>query len=371
MKRKMISLFCVICVVMTMLVGCSGVGAESGVTIDDEDVATGSVSYADMRIGISIYQLSDNFMSLFSQELINYLLSYGFSKNNIIVYGSANNEKIQLSQIQELIDKEVDALIVNPVNSDIAESITDTAKAGGIPVVYINREPDADEENRWEDFDIDACYVGCDARQSGIYQGELLLDIGEDILDINGDGRIQYYMIEGASENIDAAYRTMFSLSTLEGGGFEMECLLDECGNWNQATAELIVQNGLSQGLIPEFILCNNDAMALGAVSAVSKAGLNPGEDVYVVGVDALSDALELIIDGKMAGTVFNDFITQARSAADAALNYIEGESVEHYIGCDYIKVDRTNAETILSMISNLRTTTSVEYFSSDDEGED
>ncbi len=331
-------------------------GCASNLDRDRSDLTNTSSfdsSYSKTRIGVCIYQLNDNFMSLFCDELVNYLVSLGFSEDNIIVFGSSNNQSIQLMQVEELIDRGVNALIVNPVNASIVHTITDKAVNNGIPVVYINREPSAEEEANWEDYDLDVSYVGCDARQSGIYQGELLMELGFDTLDINGDGAIQYYMIEGAPENIDAGFRTLYSLSTLTNAGFNMDCLLDEVGNWDMATAKLITAKGISQKQIPEVILCNNDSMALGAITAVKDAGLTPGKDVFIVGVDALPEAIEEIKNGNMVGTVFNDYIGQSHNAADAALRYLSGEKNEHYIGCEYVKVNSTNAQQVLEMIQS------------------
>ena len=345
MKKKLSYFIVVIITIILMITGCATgqgrQGAEDAASISDGP-------YAKTRIGVCIYQINDNFMSLFSEELVYYLISLGFSKDNIIVYNSSNNQAIQLSQAEELVNKKVDAMIVNPVNSDIVHTITEMAVNNDIPLVYINREPGADEESSWEDYDLNVTYVGCDARQSGIYQGELLTDLGADVLDMNKDGAIQYFMIEGAHENIDAECRTLYSVSTMTNAGFEMECLLDEVGNWDMATAKLITAKGLSKGTVPEVIICNNDAMALGAVAAVKEADLVPGKDVYIVGVDALPEALLEVKAGALAGTVFNDYVSQSHSAADAALKYLAGEKNEHYIGCEYVKVNSDNVQEIM-----------------------
>ena len=111
---------------------------------------------------------------------------------------------------------------------------------------------------------------------------------------------------------------------------------------------ELRTEKGLSQGLIPEVVLCNNDAMALGAIEAIKEANLVPGKDIYVVGVDALPEALDEIKSGALMGTVFNDYISQSHSAVDAVLKYIAGEKNEHYIGCEYVKVNSQNAEEVI-----------------------
>ncbi|MBQ6588999.1 MAG: substrate-binding domain-containing protein [Butyrivibrio sp.] len=348
MKKKMVCYIVMAALMLSLLVGCS---SEKISDSTPESVAYSS--YSDVKIGICIYQLADNFMSLFSNELVSYLVSKGFSRDNIILLGSANNDSVQLSQVEELIAGGAKALIINPVNSSVAHSITDLAASHNIPLVYINREPSGDEENRWESYQLDVCYVVCDARQSGIYQGELLLTLGNKALDRNGDGKIQYFMIEGAPENIDAGYRTLYSVSTLKNADLQLDCLLDEVGNWDCATAQLIVRKGIKEGLIPEVIICNNDAMALGAIEAVEQAGLKPGEDVYVVGVDALPEAIEMVQEGKLLGTVYNDYVLQSHLAADAAINYLQGNGNEHYIGCDYVKVNRDNAQDIIDAINN------------------
>ena len=88
-------------------------------------------------------------------------------------------------------------------------------------------------------------------------------------------------------------------------------------------------------------------------VTAIRTAsGFTAGStDIYLVGVDALSEALEDVLAGTMTGTVFNDHFSQSHSAADAAINYITGAGNDHYIGCDYVKVTKDNAQDVLDMV--------------------
>lgn len=313
------------------------------------DATTGDLSTK--KVGVCIYQFSDNFMTLFRGELENYLISQGFAKENITIVDGANDQATQTGQIDNFIAAGVDVLIINPVNSSSAETITDKVVAANIPLVYINREPDATEEQRWQDNGWNVTYVGCDARQSGTMQGEMIVDLGE-AADLNGDGKIQYVMVEGDPENVDAQYRTEFSIKALTDAGVEVECLTDQVGNWQQDQAQQIVANALGQyGEKIEVVFCNNDAMALGALQAIESAGRVVGEDIYLVGVDALSEALEDVIAGTMTGTVFNDHFSQSHSAADAAINFVNGETNDYYIGCDYVKVTSDNAQEILDMV--------------------
>lgn len=370
MKRKVVSVMLAAMMSMTLF-GCGGssdtatsdasTNAEADATTDadadadveaDADAEASTGSYADKKVGVCIYQFSDNFMTLFRGELENYLISLGFSKENITIADGANDQATQSGQIDNFISEGVDVLIVNPVNSSSAATITDKVVEAGIPLVYINREPDEAEEQRWADNDWDVTYVGCDARQSGTMQGELIVDLGLETVDLNGDGKVQYVMVQGDPENVDAQYRTEYSVKALTDAGWEVECLDEQVGNWDQAQGQQIVANSLGQyGNDVEVVFCNNDAMALGALQAIESAGRTVGTDIYLVGVDALAEALENVIDGKMTGTVFNDHFAQSHSAADAAASYLDGAGNEHYIGCDYVKVTSENAQSTLDSV--------------------
>ena len=75
-------------------------------------------------------------------------------------------------------------------------------------------------------------------------------------------------MVEGDPENVDAQYRTEYSVKALTDAGLEVECLSDQVGNWRQDQAQQIVANALGQyGDKVEVVFCNNDAMALGCIT--------------------------------------------------------------------------------------------------------
>ena len=75
----------------------------------------------------------------------------------------------------------------------------------------------------------------------------MIVDLGLDTVDLNGDGKIQYVMVEGDPENVDAQYRTEYSVKALTDAGLEVECLSDQVGNWKLDQAQQIVANALGQ----------------------------------------------------------------------------------------------------------------------------
>ena len=314
--------------------------------------AAGTVDVADKKVGISIYKFDDNFMTLYRTELERYLTEeLGFKKENITIQDGKGDQAEQTNQIQNFITQKYDVLILNLVQASSAPEITDMCKEAGIPVVFINREPDAAEEERWESEGLNATYVGCDARQSGTYQGEEILETANKG-DINGDGKVSYIMIQGDPENVDAQYRTEFSVKALTDAGMEVEELSKQRGDWDQAKAQQIAQDALNQyGDKIEVIFCNNDAMALGALQAIEAAGRKVNEDIYLVGVDALTEAVQNVIDGKQTGTVFNNHFAQAQAASDIAVKFLSGEKVDAVNMVNYEKVTKDNAQEILDML--------------------
>ena len=370
MKRKTVSLMLVMSMMAAMAAGCgsssttatTAAATEAATTAAASEAASeaattaaeaaGTVDVADKKVGISIYKFDDNFMTLYRTELVRYLTEdLGFKAENVVVQDGKGDQAEQTNQIQNFITQKYDVLILNLVQASSAPEITDMCKEAGIPVVYINREPDATEEERWESEGLNATYVGCDARQSGTYQGEEILETANKG-DINGDGKVSYIMIQGDPENVDAQYRTEFSVKALTDAGMEVEELLKQRGDWDQAKAQQIAQDALNQyGDKIEVIFCNNDAMALGALQAIEAAGRKVNEDIYLVGVDALTEAVQNVIDGKQTGTVFNNHFAQAQAASDIAVKFLNGEKVDAVNMVNYEKVTQDNAQEILDML--------------------
>lgn len=290
------------------------------------------------KIGIAIYQFADNFMTLYRTELVRYLTEdCGIPAENITVMDGKNDQAEQTNQIDGFIADNVDVMILNLVQSTSAATVVQKADAAGIPVVFINREP-SEEDMKLSDK---ICYVGADARQSGTFQGEIIAET-ENHGDFNGNGAVDYVMIMGDPENVDAKYRTEFSIKALEDAGLKTNELYKQRGDWDQTKGQELAATALTQfGNDVDVIFCNNDAMALGAYQAIVDAGRTVGEDIYLVGVDALDEVQEMVKEGKVTGTVLNDHIGQSHTAADAAIKAANGETLEKYYWVDYVKVTK------------------------------
>lgn len=250
------------------------------------------------KVGVCIYKFDDAFMTTYRNALQEILEGKGYE---VTIVDGNNDQAKQNEQINTFITQGVDALIINPVMTSAADQIISTVKGADVPTVLINREPTADQMSAYDKL----VYVGCDAAQSGTFQGELILDT-ENKGDINGDGKVSYIMIQGDPENIDAQLRTEYSVKALTDAGVEVEQLDLQRGDWDRNKGQEICQNDLAKfGDQIEVVFCNNDDMAIGALQAIQAAGRTVNKDIYLVGVDALDAAKNEVANGNMTPVPF------------------------------------------------------------------
>lgn len=328
--KKIIALLLSALMVMSLFAGCSK--KDDGGKTSDGDGEKGT-------IGVCIYKFDDAFMTTYRNSLQEILEGKGYK---VSVVDGNNDQAKQNEQINTFISQGVQALIINPVMTSAADQIISTVKDAGIPTVLINREPTAEQMAAYDKL----VYVGCDAAQSGTFQGELILDTANKG-DINGDGKVSYIMIQGDPENIDAQLRTEYSVKALKDAGVEVEQLNLTRGDWDRNRGQEIAANDLAQfGDQIEVIFCNNDDMAIGALQAIQAAGRKVNEDIYLVGVDALDAALNEVKNGNMTGTVLNDAVGQATEAVNQMEKLLGGTTYSEgnqSVYVPYVKVTPDN----------------------------
>ena len=307
-----------------------------------------------VQVGVACYDQNDVFISelLECMEEEMGLLEDDSFQAAVTVRDGGGSQKIQNDQVEELIDAGCDVLCVNLVDRADPSEIIDLARENEVPIIFFNREPVAEDMLQWEKL----YYVGADAKQSGIMQGELAADAIKENpqIDRNKDGKIQYVVLEGEPGHQDAIIRTENAVETLREQGVELEKLSYGIANWNRAQAENRMLQMISQHQNQiELVLANNDAMALGALDAYKK--LNRTESALPVffGIDGIKEGLEAIQEKKMAGTVYNDKEGQAGAIAKLAkalgrgMSDIEFEN-EKYIYLPYEKVTLDNVENYI-----------------------
>ncbi len=310
-----------------------------------------------VKVGVAIYKFDDNFMTIYREELEKYFKELG-KKNNVTyeldIQDGKQDQATQTEQIKNFIAQKKDVLILNLVDPTAANAVIKSAKEAKIPVVFINREPETSSMKLWKGK---TTYVGADATQSGSFQGEMIAELA-DKGDINKDGKISYIMLQGDPANVDAQQRTEYSIKALKDKGLKVEPLAQPYqGNWDQAKGQEFTASALTQfGDKLEVVFANNDGMAMGAKVSIEAAGRKINKNIYLVGVDAIPEAIQALKDGKMTGTVLNDHFNQSHIAADVALELVAGKDVASYYWVDYVKVKKPEDAALKSSKPNKET---------------
>lgn len=310
-----------------------------------------------LHVGVTYYDQSDTFLNQLLICLKEQLQEYENDdfETALTIRSADGSQWLQEDQVKELIDAGCNVLCVNLVDRADPSEIIDLARDNHVPIIFFNREPVAADMMQWDEL----YYVGADARQSGVMQGELAADwIRENSqVDRNKDGKIQYVILEGEPSHQDAIIRTENAVDTLKNNGIELEKLSYEIANWNRAQAEnrMMQMIGQHQTKI-ELVLANNDDMALGAMDAYEKLNYTESALPVFFGIDGTDVGLEAVEHARLAGTVYNDKEGQADAIAKLAAALVSGEGLEEivfekekYIYLPYFKVTEDNVEEYLN----------------------
>ncbi len=305
------------------------------------------------RVAIFAYKYDDSYISTVRSALEKEFKKYE-DEVEVTFYNGENNQQTQSTQIDTALTRGCDLLLINAVDFQASgEALAKKAADRGIPTIFFNREVTDKAINSADNI----CFVGTDPNAPGYMLGAMvaeLLSTNEAFrkYDKNGDGKIQYAMFRAEVGNAEADGRTSYSVSEANRLLAENTALTaanktgavlsrvgsDQLANWDSATANNMMSSLFrSEGGIPniELVLCNNDDMALGVISALETKGYNTAGSrtdaakpyIPVFGVDALSTAIDAINSGKMEGTVKQDGAAMAKAIVDIAMNIKAGKA--------------------------------------------
>ena len=284
-------------------------------------------------IGVSMAKFDDNFLTV----LRNGMQDYAASKDgvNLQVEDAQNDVSKQLSQIQNFIAQGVDAIIVNPVDTDATPAMTKLAVAANVPLVYVNRMPSDNP------LPPKVSFVGSNEVDSGTLEMQEVCKL------MGGKGNILVMM--GELSNQAARQRTQDVHDVIakpECSGIKI--VEEQTGNWDRTQGTDLMTNWISSGVQFDAVVSNNDEMAIGAIQALKAAGVDMSK-MIVAGVDATQDALAAMKAGDLDVTVFQNAAAQGSGAVDTALKLAGGESVDSMVWIPFELVTPANMDQYLS----------------------
>ena len=269
-----------------------------------------------IRIGALVKNL-DNTYFLTMQEGYEFAAErYGIE----IVVGSTPTENAadeQLAILEGWLNEGTfDAFIVTPFRATSLNSGLEAATAAGIPVINIDELIPGDAQ---AGIDLAAQIASNNAR-AGQFAAETVLNTVEE--------GAQVAVIEGAPGTTSSIDRVTGFTDTATVGGLDV--VASQTANWDRAEAFNVATNIIQGNPDIVAIFAANDGMGLGAVEAVEAAGLS--DQIIVVSVDAIPEALDAVAAGRLAGTVAQFPNEMAYLAVEAVIKVIEDRPVAPFI---------------------------------------
>ena len=279
-----------------------------------------------IKIGLCMYRFDDTFISNVRQEIEEYAKEYEKEhdvKINLEVVDARDNQNTQNHQVERFVSLDYDVLLINVVDRFAASNMIETAVGAKIPIVFFNRKPVDDDLNRADNI----YYVGAGPKAAGIEQAKIIINAYNEnphSIDIDGDGVINYVLLEGEPSHQDSLVRTEWVIKTLQENNIPINKLNGAIGNWERAQGSALMEDFLNKYSNIDLVISNNDDMGLGAIDAIERANNITG--IKVVGIDGTKEALEAINEGKLLGTIESDKKEYAKAVVEIAM-YAIGKS--------------------------------------------
>lgn len=280
-----------------------------------------SASAEGLKIGYTCMDGTNPFFVTIEEKVRELVEAQG---DELIAVDPANDVTLQITQVEDLIVQNIDAMLMNPAEAEGILPALDALKADNIPIIGFDTEV--------ADMSYLVSYAGSDNYNAGYV-------CGEDLVAKCPDGG-KIIVLDSPTMN-SVVDRTNGFLDAIEGHGFEIVAQQDAKGN-------LEVSMGIAEDLLQAngdvvAIFGGNDPTALGALAAANAAGIT---DCMIYGVDGSPDIKAELASGEslIEGTGAQSPVTIAETAVEVMYKYLAGEEVE----------DRYPVETFLITADNV-----------------
>lgn len=314
-KKTVLSL--VVAVMMIVLAACgsggnAGGGNESG----------GQGSGDSITLGFQVYGLQGEYATNLTDAMKAKAAELGVK---LIVMDGNYDVSTAISQLRNFESQKVDAIIVNPIDETALNDTVNQIVDNGIPVLGVNAFLTAEKL---------VTFVGSPDVKAGETEAQQIMDA------IGGKGNV--VILEGPIGQTGQVGRKEGIYNILKKNP-DVKVIAEKTANWSRAEAMTIMENWIqTHGDKIDAVIAQNDEMAIGALNALAARGMN---DVPVVGVDGVKDALQAVKDGKMIATVFQNAKVQGETVIEMAIKAAKGEQIEKRYEIPFELVTKDNVD--------------------------
>jgi len=242
----------------------------------------------------------------------------------LIVVDAQDDSASEATNIEDLIQRGVSALLINPTDAAAIVPSVQKANDAGIPVFTVDRGADGG---------VVISHIASDNVAGGAAAAEFLCEA------LDGSGKV--VELEGIAGTSAARDRGQGFNDYMSQECSGVEIIARQTANFNRAEGLTVYENILQAQPEIDGTFAHNDEMILGAIEAAEAAGR--ADAIIFVGFDAVDDALQAIRDGKLAATIAQQPALMGQLGVDIALRFLGGEQVGDYIPVDLSLVTPEN----------------------------
>ncbi|MGA2258500.1 MAG: sugar ABC transporter substrate-binding protein [Thermoguttaceae bacterium] len=273
-------------------------------------------------IGVSVMNMANEYIVSLNDAMTAEAKKSGVQ---LIVNDAQRSAERQVQQVETFVAERVDAIILNPCEVEASSPAVDKAIAAGIPIVNVNSETQSKP----------TAFVGSHDEESA------RLAMGYIAGRLKGKGEIVImhgYMGQAAQLKRDRGAREVLAKYT------GLHLLAEQTAEWDRAKAVTLMENWLqTHGDTISAVFAQNDEMAMGALLAIEQA--KKKDQIIVVGVDAIGDAIQAVKNGRLDATVFQDAAGQGVIAVDLAAKLARKQTVEQETYIPFQLVTKDNVD--------------------------
>ena len=290
---------------LMVLAGCSKEGPDTGAT---QAATTAQTAPGTMSVGLAISTMNNPFFVALRDGAQAEAKADGIE---LITVDAQNDAAKQIAGVEDLIQKKVPVILLNPTDSDAVANVVKEATAAGIKVISLDRAVNGAPVS---------AHIASDNKAGGKMAGEFLLK------KLGGKGNlVELEGIPGSS----AARERGEGFDAVIAGDPAVKLAAKQPANFDRAQGLSVMENILQRNKDIQGVFAQNDEMALGAERALEEAGL---KSVPVVGFDATPDAVAAVKAGKLAATVQQEPESIGKVGVVTAKLLIDGKPVERNI---------------------------------------
>lgn len=303
--KKFMSKFIVSLLLLSGITACS---TQSPIDKSKETPnQAGTPAEGNLTVGLAISTLNNPFFVTLKEGADKAAKEAGI---NLIVVDAQDDVAKQISGVEDLIQKKVNVLLINPTDSDAIGSAVESANRANIPVVTVDRASNTGEV---------AAHIASDNAKGGKMAGEFIIET------LGGKGNlVELQGIPGTSAANDRGKGFHEAVDGQAG----IKVVASQPADFDRAKGLSVMENILQSNSDIQAVFAHNDEMALGALQAAEAAG----KKLIIVGFDATEDAVKAVNDGKLSATVAQKPADIGVTAVQTAVKISKGEQVEKFI---------------------------------------